>query len=296
MHTPDLFLDAHATLGEGPVWHPRRRQLLWVDIQQHVVHVTDPLTADDRTLDIGEHVGCVVPASGSLAVVGLQSGFAFVDLDTGAIAPIHDPEAHLPGNRFNDGKCDPAGRLWAGTMALDETPGAGALYCLDEALTVTRKVGGVSVSNGLAWSLDETTMFFVDSPTCEVAAYDYDRSTGDIANRRVVYEFADADGFPDGMTIDREGCLWVAMWNGSKVVRVDPRAGRAIETIAMPTSRPTSCAFGGEDYADLYITSASNMPDAQRARQPLAGGVFRCRPRVAGMPPIEFAGGISLPS
>ena len=293
MHTPDLFLDAHATLGEGPVWHPRLRQLLWVDIQQHLVHITDPITRADRTIDVGEQVGCVVPAAGNLAVVGLQTGFAFVDIDTGAVAPIHDPETHLPGNRFNDGKCDPAGRLWAGTMALDETPGAGALYCLDERLHVTRKVEGVSVSNGLAWSLDGTTMYFVDSPTRQVVAYDYNRSSGEIANKRVAYEFSEADGFPDGMTIDREGCLWVAMWNGSKILRVDPRAGREIDAIAMPTSRPTSCAFGGEDYADLYITSASNMPEAQRVQEPHAGGLFKCTLEIGGMQPVVFAGGNS---
>jgi sugar lactone lactonase YvrE len=189
MRTPDLFLDARATLGEGPVWHPRLRQLLWVDIEQHLVHVTDPTTRTDRTIDLRERVGCIVPAAGSLAVVARQSGFAFVDLDTGAVSPIHDPEGHLPGNRFNDGKCDPAGRLWAGTLALDDTPEAGALYCLDERLHVTRKVEGVSVSNGLAWSLDERTMYFVDSPTREVVAYDYERSTGTIANRRVAYAF-----------------------------------------------------------------------------------------------------------
>jgi sugar lactone lactonase YvrE len=107
-----------------------------------------------------------------------------------------------------------------------------------------------------------------------------------------VYEFAETDGFPDGMTIDREGCLWVAMWNGSTILRVDPRAGRATDAIAMPTSRPTSCAFGGEDYADLYITTASNMPEPERAQQPLAGGVFKCRLEVGGLAPVAFAGGI----
>jgi sugar lactone lactonase YvrE len=223
--------------------------------------------------------------------MGLRSGFAVMDLATRARVHIEDPEYHLPENRFNDGKCDPAGRFWAGTMAISEAEDQGSLYCLDTTLTVTCKVAGVSVSNGLAWSLDGKTMYYVDSPDRRVVAYDYDGATGGIDHVRTVYEVPEGGGFPDGMTIDTDGCLWVALWDGGRVLRIDPRTGRSLDAIEMPVSRPTSCAFGGAHLDELYITSASiNLSPDQRAAQPHAGGVFVCRPGVQGLPAHEFGG------
>src|SRR3954467_5445622 len=177
---PELVIDAHATLGEGPLWHAERQQLIWVDIEGHDLHLSDPASGADERIHVAEHIGCAVSAGGNLLVLGLRSGFAVLDLATGRRAHIDDPEHHLADNRFNDGKCDPAGRLWAGTMAIDESQGAGTLYCLHSDLTVQPKVPGVSVSNGLAWSLDQTTMYYVDSPTREIVAFDYDAATGAI--------------------------------------------------------------------------------------------------------------------
>ena len=288
--TPDLVIDARATLGEGPLWHTRRQRLIWVDIEGHDLHVSDPATAADERMHIAEHIGCVVSAGDDLLVLGLRSGFSVLDLATGRRAHIDDPELHLPDNRFNDGKCDPAGRLWAGTMAIDEAHGAGTLYCLHPDLSVHRKVPGVSVSNGLEWSLDHRTMYYVDSPTRRIVAYDYDEATGDIENQRRVFHVPEGAGFPDGMTIDGEGCLWVALWDGRRVVRVAPDTGDIVEHVDMPVSRPTSCAFGGPDLDQLFITSASNLPADQRAREPKAGGVFRVRPGVKGLPAVDFAG------
>ncbi len=289
--SPDLLLDAHAILGEGPFWHPRRHELFWVDIEGHAVHHTGVASRQDAIIPIGEQVGCIVPAGDSLLLMGLRSGFEILDLETGRRAAIANPEHHLPGNRFNDGKCDPAGRFWAGTMAISEAEGQGSLYCLSTTLAVTSKLSGVSVSNGLAWSLDEKTMYYVDSPTRRVVAYDYDAATSEIDHVRGVYDVPPGWGFPDGMAIDAEGGLWVALWDGFKIIHVDPRSGRLIGEIPMPVARPTSCAFGGPDLEELYITSASiHLTPEQRAAQPHAGGVFVCRPGVHGLPTREFGG------
>jgi sugar lactone lactonase YvrE len=295
MISPDLLLDARATLGEGPFWHPRHHRLFWVDIEGQAVHDTDPVTRVDCVIPVGEQVGCVVPAGDRLLVLGLRSGFAALDLQTRRRVHVHDPEPQLPDNRFNDGKCDPAGRLWAGTMAVSEAPGRGALYCLGTTLRVTCRVGGVSISNGLAWSADAKTMYFVDSPERCVYAYDFDASSGEIDRPRVAWNVPAGWGFPDGMAIDADDCLWVALWDGSRVVRVDPKAGRVLDEVAMPVGRPTSCAFGGTDLRDLYVTSASiHLTPEQLAGQPHAGGVFVCRPGVAGMPTVEFGGAAAL--
>jgi sugar lactone lactonase YvrE len=289
-HVLELAIDAHARLGEGPLWLADRQRLVWVDIEGHALHVSDPATGADDAIHLGEHVGCAVSAGDDLLILGLRSGLAVFDLVTGRRAHIEDPEHHLPDNRFNDGKVDPAGRLWAGTMAIDEAHGAGALYCLDPDLAVHRKVPGVSVSNGLAWSADGTTMYYVDSPTRRIVSYDYDVATGAIENPRPVFHVPEGAGFPDGMAIDVDGCLWVALWDGRRVLRVDPVSGDIADHIDMPVSRPTSCAFGGSAFDELFITSASNLPPHQLAREPHAGGVFRVRPGVKGFPAVHFAG------
>ena len=213
-------------------------------------------------------------------MLGLRSGFAAIDLDSGRRTPIEDPEHHLPDNRFNDGKCDPAGRFWAGTMDTREELAPAPCVLPGRELRVPRKVPGVSISNGLAWSADGTTMYCVDSPTRHIVAYDYDVATGAIENPRPVFHVPEGAGFPDGMAIDVDGCLWVALWDGRRVLRVDPVSGDIADHIDMPVSRPTSCAFGGSAFDELFITSASNLPPHQLAREPHAGGVFRVRPGV----------------
>jgi sugar lactone lactonase YvrE len=176
-------------------------------------------------------------------------------------------------------------------MSICEAPHCGALYCLDADLTVHRKIERVSISNGLAWSPDQRTMYFVDSPTRVVGAFDYDKSSGEIANRRVAVRIPDGMGFPDGMSIDEEGMLWIALWDGAAVRRWNPANGELLDTIPLPVTRPTSCVFGGENFDELYITSARSRLDEQTLTgQPLAGGIFRCRPGVRGGPAWNFAG------
>jgi sugar lactone lactonase YvrE len=287
--TPELVFDAHAVLGEGPVWDRRTGALVWVDIERHLVHVTRP-DGDDRTFDVGQRVGVAVPRAQGGFVLGVQDGFSALDLESGAVESIASVETDLPDNRMNDGKCDPQGRFWAGTMAVDDTPERGALYRLDRDHTVTRMVERVTISNGLAWTADGTTMYFIDTPTQRVDAFDFDPDTGALSNRRPFAEIDPADGSPDGMTIDAQDCLWVALWGGSTVRRYDPE-GHLDGIVELPTSLITSCTFAGDNFEDLYITSATvALDDEQRRAQPHAGGLFRCRPGASGVAPDPFAG------
>jgi sugar lactone lactonase YvrE len=292
--TAELLYQAYAKLGEGPVWDARTQQLFWVDIEGFALHVYDPATHTDRAIDVGQYIGSLaVRASGGL-VLALKSGFAAFDLATETITPLADAESHLPDNRFNDGKCDPAGRFWAGTLSLDEDHGQGKanLYCLDAEQRVHLKIPGVWISNGLAWTQDKRTMYYIDSPTACVMAYDYDDATGALANPRCVIKVNSAQqGYPDGMTIDSEGMLWIAHWDGGAVRRWNPHTGAVMVEIKLPVTRPTSCVFGGKDFATLYITSASTRLSAEKlAAQPLAGSLFVCEPGVQGLPMDEYAG------
>ena len=204
--------------------------------------------------------------------------------------PIADPERDTPANRFNDGKCDPAGRLWAGTMEFDGEPDRGALYCLDTDGTVTRKFGNVTISNGIVWSLDGRTMYYIDTGRNNVRAYDYDVATGAIGNERVTVT-NEGSGHFDGMTMDAEGMVWVAIFGGSAVRRYDPESGALLDAIELPMSQITSCAFGGPDLTDLYVTSAClRLSESERSSEPLAGSLVRVIPGVKGLPAIPYAG------
>ncbi|MDQ3013062.1 MAG: SMP-30/gluconolactonase/LRE family protein [Acidobacteriota bacterium] len=299
MLTAELVLDAKVLLGEGPWWNARTGQLYWVDIEGCAIHVFNPTsglaTGRDRKIDVGQMVGCVVGRKSGGVALALQQGFYHLDLETEKLTPLVDPESHLPGNRFNDGKCDSRGRFWAGTTRINHDEPEGFLYRLDADLSVHRQLDNVWISNGLAWSPDDRTMYFIDSPTGEVIAFDFDAAAGEIGNERLVIEIPEGGGSPDGMTIDEEGMLWIALWDGWRVIRVNPAsgngAGAIIDEIKMPVARPTSCVFGGANLDELYITTASTrLPAEELAKQPLAGGLFRCKPGVKGFAAVEFAG------
>lgn len=284
----EVVADLGARLGEGPVWDVRTGRLVWVDILGRAVHATDPATGRTETIDVPLDVGAVVPRAAGGFVAALRDGFYVVG--DGPVRQIAAVEHATPGGfRFNDGKCDPAGRFWAGTIADDESPGRSALYRLDGAGNVATMLTGVSISNGLAWSADAATMYYVDTPTRRIDAFDFDVATGTIADRRPVVTIGEGLGFPDGMTIDADGGLWVALWGGGAVHRY--LDGRLDAVIELPVSQPTSCAFGGAAFDELYVTSAwKGFDGVRRAAEPLAGAVFRIRPGVVGVAPHVAVG------
>lgn len=279
-----------AEVGEGPVWDDEAGELLWVDIPAGKIHRWRPSGATVSTLAVGQPVGAVALRRSGGLVAAVRDGFAFVDEEAGTVELRRPVETERPDNRMNDGKCDGAGRFWAGTMAQDMRPGAGNLYRLDPDLTVWSIVTGVSVSNGLAWSPDARTMYFVDSLERAIDAFDFDLDRGRLANRRRLVTI-DADaGMPDGMAIDAAGHLWVALWGGGAIHRYGP-AGELGGVVRLPAAAVTSCTFGGPDLRDLYVTSASGGPPARDApHQPHAGAVFRVRVDVPGTPAARFGG------
>ncbi len=288
--TADLLFDGHAVLAEGPVYSAADHALLWVDIPSHLIHRLELTSGEKAEMNVGQAVGAVVlRAAGGLGIA-LRDGFAVTDRWGGALTLVASPEKDKSDNRMNDGKCDRAGRFWAGTMAFKEGPGAGALYRLDVDHSVHTMVTGVTISNGLCWSLDNKQMYYIDTPLGRVDVFDFDAATGRIGNRRILFEIPKENGAPDGMTIDEEGCLWVAHWGGSAVRRYT-KQGVVDQTIEIPASRVTSCMFGGGDLRDLYITTASTGLSAEQQRdQPHAGGIFVARTGVKGTPGYAFGG------
>lgn len=289
---PELILDVKAVLGEGPVWLAGEGRLAWVDITACALHILDPATGRDRVIPTGAVIGAAAPRASGGMIAALQTGFVFIDTATGLVTPICDPESDLPGNRFNDGKCGPGGRFWAGSCSLNcDVPGAGTLYCLDRDLTARKVLGDLTISNGLTWSADHKTMYFIDTPTFEIWAFDYEIETGAIGNRRVAVSVPEDAGFPDGMTIDAEGALWVAHWGASSVCRWDPGSGEKLEEIRFPVTNVSCCTFGGPDLDVMYVTSArGGLDERELEAQPLAGGVFQVKPGVRGTETWEFAG------
>lgn len=287
----ELVCDATAELGEGPIWDWRDGCLWWVDILGRTLHRFDPDRGTDSRHDVGRMIGTVVVRGSGGVVIAAADGFRGFDPRTGAFEALGDPEADIPGNRFNDGKCDPRGRFWAGTMSIREEPGRGSLYTLEPTIGIRRRLSGISVSNGVAWTADASTMYFIDSPTRRIDAFDYDAASGAITNRRCVVEVPADLGFPDGMAIDAAGMLWVGMWGGWQVAGFDPRSGRMCGRLRLPVKNVTACAFGGGDLRDLYVTTARMGLTADELRaQPLAGGLFRGRVDTPGVRATMYAG------
>jgi sugar lactone lactonase YvrE len=283
-------LDVRAELGEGPVWDFRAARLYFVDILRGLVHQYDPALGESRVYDVHTMVGAVAPTDSGGLVLAVRDGFARLDLDTGRVRPIAAVESARPDARMNDGKCDPAGRFWAGTMALDERPNAGALYRLDPDGGVRTMLRGVTVSNGLDWSADGRLMYFIDTPTQSVDVFDFDVATGTIANRRTMVRIPPDEGAPDGLTLDADDGIWVSLWAGGAVHRYAPD-GTLDRVLRLPVTHPTSCAFGGGDLGDLYITTATvALTSDERKAQPFAGRLFRCRPGPRGRAAHRFAG------
>jgi sugar lactone lactonase YvrE len=275
---------AQNDLGEGPLWHPLEMRLYWVDI------TAGRLFRSDTTLSSFTHqtfegtLGAIGFTRGGGFLLALERGFALWEPGRETPHPLWTPVPDRPGLRLNDGKMDPAGRFWAGSM--DVKNRQGHLFCLDPDGAHHVVLDNIGISNGLGWSPDRTTMMYTDSLQHTIFAFDYDLSTGDIANRRSLVRLPknSRDIVPDGLCVDSEGFIWSAQWNGGQVVRYDPR-GKPVLTVSVPAQRPTSCCFGGENLDILFITSARNglSPEAL-SRQPHAGSVFACQTNTTGQP------------
>ena len=292
---PALVADARATLGEGPLWDADRGVLWWVDILAGLVHAFDPATGRDEATEVGQAVGAVaLRQTGDVLVLG-QDAILILDPVTHGLRPVLAFARENPPRRTNDGKPDPTGRLWLGRMGFDHAAGMGSLCRFGRDLRLEVVLPDLTIPNGMAWSPDGTTMYFAESFSHEVRAYDFDAQTGGISCGRSFIRIGPGNGFPDaavpdGVTVDAEGSVWIAVWNGGCVIRVSP--GGAIQTrLDLPVTQVSSAAFGGPDLSDLYVTSArEDFTDADAAREPVAGGLFRLQPGVRGLPPHRFAG------
>jgi len=287
----ELLYDIKAKLGEGPVWDARTQTIYWLDILNKRIYA-----GGDILLQLDEVVGCIAPRkSGGLILAssnGDQGRLTFSTIETAPASlsllfSLGDEPSH---HRFNDGKCDPRGRFLAGEMDLGEDTPVGSLYSFD-GTSIKTIMNGLTIPNGLTWSPDHKTLYYIDTPTREVKAFDYDVDTGAIANpRRAVY-VPESLGWPDGMTSDMQGNLWIALWGGAQMTKWDPNTGQLLEQIPVPAKNVSSCTFGGKNMNELYITSArKGLDEATLNEYPLTGGLFRLETKVEGMPTFEFAG------
>jgi sugar lactone lactonase YvrE len=280
-----LILDAKATLGESPAWDSKTQTLYWLDILEKRIYNGTRILAE-----LDDLIGCLAPCKNGNLILGKRASLVTLDPASSqqtVLATVS--EAEPATNRLNDGKCDPAGRFIAGTMDMNEKDPAGTVYSFDGKKVISL-LSGVTISNGLTWSPDHKTFYYIDTPTHKVRAFDYDIATGQIANPRVAIHVPDSLGWPDGMTSDTDGNLWIALWGGAQVTKWDPHTGQLLEQIPVPAWQTSSCIFGGKDMNELYVTSArKGMSEADLKKYPLSGGLFKVETKVTGMPTFEFA-------
>ncbi|GAA2492937.1 SMP-30/gluconolactonase/LRE family protein [Streptomyces gobitricini] len=280
----ELAAREHAELGEGPTWDPAARRLVWVDILGSRVHTYDPAGGRRTVMATGQHVGAAKPRAGGGLVVNLRDGVGLYDEGGAAFRwLVHDP---TPGRRGNDAAVAPDGSLWAGTMRYDEAPGGGALTRIGRDGDTTLVIPRVSVSNGTGWSPDGALMYYVDSPTRRVDVCRVSEDGQRVVDRRPLATVEPGAGFPDGLTVDADGCVWVALWDGAAIRRYTPD-GTLDRTVELPVRRPTACAFGGPGLRDLYITTART---GLTRPHPLSGSLLVLPGAGQGMPGVPFRG------
>ena len=266
----ELFCRSESLLGEGPFWHDDR--LYWVDILQSALRSCDREGGDSKTIDFPSHVGAVAPWGGKL-IAGTSQGLGILAPD-GSFQLLPQSPPLPPKVRFNDGKLDPAGRFWCGTMEYSAAPNAGALYRVERNGTVSQVLDNITIANGLAWDVATRRFYYIDTVLQRVDVFDYDISSGAIANRRVAFELATEYGLPDGMCLDRAGRLWIAFWRGSQVIAFDAKSGAPRCCVKVPTRLTSSCCLH-PDGRKLFITTARTEHTAAQLRdEPLAGSVF----------------------
>lgn len=281
----DVVVDAGAALGEGPLWDDARQVLWWIDMMGHQVHRWSPGSGDEVILDAGTVIGSVALTADGRLAVAVDRDLVVVDPDGGSASLVAVGDG-VPGGVLNDSGCDPDGNLWIGVSTEEETEPVGCLRVVTPDLQVTTVLTGLTVPNGIDWSPDERLVYFVDSPARRIDVFPAGRKA---LGTRATLAVIETDAMPDGLTVDREGGIWVALWDGWSVRRYLPDGSLDL-VVELPAAKVTSCAFGGEDFRDLYITTAScDLTAAERAAQPLAGAVFRVRTEVAGSPARRFA-------
>jgi sugar lactone lactonase YvrE len=286
----ELVLDVRAELGEGPIWDPARSALVFVDIMKGAIHTFRPATGRHDVIMIGMPVGAVAPTTRGDWVAAAGQGFYRIDPETGSCTPVAQAAPGRTDVRMNDGYVDPRGRFWAGTLSLEKQPERGALFRLSTNGHVETVLSRVTTSNGIDWSPDERLMYFVDTGTRRIDVFDFEAGPGRISGRRTFVDFSGQPGRPDGLIVDADGGVWVALWRGGAVRRYTPN-GHLDREVVLPAVLVTKCAFGGPDLTDLYITTASrDLTQEEREAQPHAGSVFRTRPGVAGQAPRLFVG------
>jgi sugar lactone lactonase YvrE len=283
----DLIIESKASnlLGECPVWCEQRESLFWIDIKACLLQEIKLPDKKVTAWNLPEPVGMLAVQDAHHLILALQSGLVRFDLRTAGMEWLLDIEKEINENRSNDGKCDAKGRLWLGTMHLNCADPSGSLYMIDENLNITKKIDKLTISNGMAWSLDNSRMFFIDSSTYRVDAYYFDWETGSIEFDKTVIKISKDLGMPDGMTIDEEGMLWIAHWDGFAVRRWNPKTGELLESINVPVPQVTSVTFGGKHLNQLFITSAkTGLSGEQLLQYPLSGHLFSIELPVKGLP------------
>lgn len=288
---PSLIVDARCALGESPRWHAGERALYWVDITAQAMH---RWTADSGAVEsrqFADPVACFAFRLGGGMVLGMADGCALIDHWEDDPQPFGaQPLAGKPAHRMNDGRCDPAGRFWVGSVDGSKAAHDAALYCLDGDGMLTEIEAGMLTCNGAAFSADGRRFCHADTPSHALRMYDCDPASGALSNRRNVHQFPFGAGRPDGGSFDAEGCYWSALYDGGRVVRLSP-SGDIVESVALPVARPTMIAFGGDDGCTAFVTSAAQGLESDAlARQPHAGGIFAFRVAVPGVPENPFAG------
>lgn len=288
-HIAHVLYEAKAELAEGALWDHRTNKLLWVDIRAGKLNGFDPKTGKNDVFEIGSEVGAVVLEEGKSVMLAIRNGFARYDMEERKLEMVAEIAHETTDMRFNDGKCDPQGRFWAGSMVEGGRRIDGKLYRLERNGVATMMRENIGISNGLAWSPDGRKMYHVDSKTCSITAFDLN-DAGEMVSPRVVLSFSESEETPDGMTRDEEGMLWVALWNGGRVVRVDPEKGSVTAEVLVPHVRKiTSCAFGGEDFRTLFITTAREVSASKDASdEPLAGSIFMASVEAKGEEAYQY--------
>lgn len=288
MSQVEVALAANAKLAECPRWHAASKKLYWIDINSFQLHRLDPETGEDEFLQFEEEIGCYAFRKNGGFILAMRTGYYFLDGWDTDLTAISDPEADLDKTRFNDGRCDAKGRLFAGSYYPPKDYDGANLWCLDGELTVTKIADDLLTTNGIAFSPDNRVFYYSDTPKHVIYKCDYDLATATASNREVFCEFERGKGRPDGASVDAEGYYWAALYEGARVVRISP-AGEIVQEIAVPASCPTMCSFGGEDMKTLFITSAGQRPDFEAEAFPHNGDLFKVRVDVAGLPEFDFA-------